>query len=62
MLTSGRARYFYQWWDRDRSGEHTEHNTPRGKRTPNGAVLGHSIDNLFMNQQLRVSSFVGQGA
>ena len=48
-----RTRYVYQWWDRDPSGKHlSKQNTPRGKRAPNGAVWGHSIDDFFMIQRI----------
>ena len=55
MLSNERTRFVYQWWERECDGKRltrNHNNTPRGKRTPNGAVWGHSIDDFFMIQRV----------
>ena len=53
MPESERTRFIYQWWERPPKGKHlTGRDAPRGKRTPNGAIWGHSIDEFFMLQRI----------
>lgn len=53
MCEPGRTRFVYQWWDRAPDGKFLDkHDSPRGKRTPNGAVWGHSTRDLFLIQRI----------
>ena len=48
-----RTRFVYQWWDRAPGGKYLKkQDAPLGKRTPNGAVWGHSTDDLFIIQRI----------
>lgn len=54
MPDAERTRFVHQWWDRVPGGKHLKkyNAPPLGKRTPNGAVWGHSTDDLFMIQRI----------
>ena len=53
MYEAGRTRFVYQWWKRAPDGKYLDkYDAPLGKRTPNGFVWGHSIDDLFMIQRI----------
>jgi hypothetical protein len=53
MSGTDRTRFIHQWWDRAPGGKYLDkYDPPRGKRTPNGAVWGHSTDDLFMIQRI----------
>ena len=53
MLGAKRTRFISQWWDRAPDGKYLDkYDAPLGKRTPNGAIWGHSIDDFFMTQQI----------
>ena len=53
MPEAERTRFVYQWWDRAPDGKYLDkYNAPLGKRTPNGAVWGHSTNDLFMIQRV----------
>jgi len=53
MPEAERTRFVHQWWDRAPGGKYLDkHNPPLGKRTPNGAVWGHSTNDLFMIQRI----------
>ena len=48
-----RTRFVHQWWDRAPGGKYlNKADAPLGKRTPNGAVWGHSTDDLFIIQRI----------
>jgi len=53
MFETGRTRLIYQWWYRSPGGKYLDkYDAPLGKRTPNGFVWGHSLDDLFMIQRI----------
>jgi len=53
MGEAERTRFVYQWWDRAPDGKYLDkYNAPLGKRTPNGAVWGHSTGDFFMIQRI----------
>ena len=53
MSESERTRFVHQWWDRAPDGKYLDKfHAPLGKRTPNGAVWGHSTDDLFLIQRI----------
>ena len=53
MPEAERTRFVHQWWDRAPGGKHlAKSDAPLGKRTPNGAVWGHSTDDLFIIQRI----------
>ena len=53
MPEAERTRFVYQWWDRAPGGKYLDkYDVPLGKRTPNGAVWGHSTEDLFMIQRI----------
>jgi len=53
MPKAERTRFVYQWWERAPDGKYlNKYDAPLGKRTPNGAVWGHSLDDLFMIQRI----------
>ena len=48
-----RTRFVHQWWDRSPDGKYlSKIDAPLGIRTPNGAVWGHSTDDLFLIQRI----------
>ena len=53
MPEAKRTRFVHQWWDRAPGGKYlNKSDAPLGKRTPNGAVWGHSTDDLFIVQRI----------
>lgn len=53
MAPTKRTRFVHQWWDRAPDGKYLNKiDAPLGKRTPNGAVWGHSTDDLFLIQRI----------
>lgn len=53
MPETRRARFVHQWWDRAPDGKYLRKlDAPLGKRTPNGAVWGHSTDDLFLIRRI----------
>ena len=53
MAEAQRTRFVHQWWDRAPGGKYlNKYHAPLGKRTPNGAVWGHSTNDLFMIQRI----------
>ncbi|KAF9649172.1 hypothetical protein BDM02DRAFT_3186476 [Thelephora ganbajun] len=53
MPEAERTRSIHQRWDRVPGGKSlNQYDAPRGKRTPNGAVWGHSTDDLFIIQRI----------
>ena len=53
MPETQRTRFVHQWWDRSPNGKYLHKiEAPLGTRTPNGAVWGHSTDDLFLIQRI----------
>jgi hypothetical protein len=53
MSDAERTGFVYRQWDRAPDGKYLDkYDAPSGKRTPNGAVWGHSLDDFFWIQRI----------